>query len=224
MPNYDDAEEESHPSYVMVGFHRCNGNPGPLFGSVIENHHTFITLRVTKGVRRHSLGRDWFHGESRPIYEVNLSSAQFAELLTTMNMGNGVPGTMVVREGKEVPRPPAHTLEAVAVRESFRETVKKVAKDFNVDRKTIEGIIAKKTPLTAAERATITQALEKIDREIRANTPFLLDQFEEATEKVVASAKAEVDSFMTHAITSSGMQALNMTPSLTPPELPEAKK
>lgn len=44
---YNDEKTEKHPSYVMVGFSRRQGNPGRLFGSALPHHQTYITLSVT---------------------------------------------------------------------------------------------------------------------------------------------------------------------------------
>lgn len=212
-PMKNEDNEESHESYVMVGFSRITGNPGPLFGSPIADHPTFVELRVTRATCRHDLGRDWIHGNGRPLLTVRLSSNQFSELLTTMNIGNGVPGTMAVFDGMVVPRPPAVHREIVAVRDAFREKMEELAAEVKRDRKEIEELIAKKS-LTLADRNVIKQKLEKIDREIGANAPFVFESFEKAAARVVTAAKSEVDAFVTQAVVKAGMQALDMVPQM----------
>lgn len=69
-----------------------------------------------------------------------------------------------------------------------------------------------KKNLTQADRNLVSEAMRMIVQQIGSDAPFMLKQFEEAAEKVVAAAKAEVDSFMTHAITAAGMKALDMAP------------
>lgn len=221
----NEREVETHPSYVMVAFSRCTGNPGPMFGSTIESHHTYITLRIVRGRREHELGRDWFYPADRhPLIEVSLSAAQFAELLTTMNVDAGVPGTMTCFDGKSVPRPPRADLESTKVRDGFRKDMEKLAKDAARGKAEIETLLAKKN-LSQADRAEITSKLAMLVQQIRSNAPFMLDQFEEAAEKVVVAAKAEVDAFMTHATIQAGLKALaeGAATSVPAPALPPKK-
>ena len=103
----DEEPKEKHPAYGMVGFYRVSGNPGRLFGSSLKNHESYIALRIGTGERIHSNGWDRYYGSLRGEHvEVMLSSAQFAELLTSMNVGNGVPCTIAYLGGKKVERAP----------------------------------------------------------------------------------------------------------------------
>lgn len=211
MPKFNAEKEETHPSYVMVGFSRISGHPGPMFGSSIENHHTFIRLHVARASVQHDLGRDWYHSEHRPIIEVDLSASAFAELLTTMNVASGVPGTMRSFDGKRVEEPKWIKLESKKVRDAFRDDMEQIAEKAKKLQHDVEQLLAKKN-LTQADRNLVSEAMRMIVQQIGSDAPFMLKQFEEAAEKVVAAAKAEVDSFMTHAITAAGMKALDMAP------------
>lgn len=221
MAAFDDEVVDRHPSYAMAGFYRVSGDPGPLFGSTLARHHGFVVLRIKRAARHHSLGHDSFMGmPGGSLVEVKLSNMQFAELLTQMNVGDGVPVTLSVFNGERVPGPDAITLEATKVREGFREKMRALARDVKQDRQEIQTLIEKKS-LTKDDRETIKRKLEKIVREIGSNAPFMLEQFEEATGRVVTAAKAEVDAFVTHAVTTAGMKALNMMPPDEPRDVKE---
>lgn len=43
---------------------------------------------------------------------------------------------------------------------------------------------------------------------LSANMPYVLENFQEATEKVVTHAKAEIDAFMTHNIITEGIRSI----------------
>jgi len=204
---YDDEKEFSHESYGMVGFSRVQGSTGRIFGSSLPDQSTFIRLRVTRGTRRHHLGRDWYHGDHKTMVELDLSAAQFAELLTSMNMGSGIPCTLRFAEGRQMEKCPEEKLEAQQVRDDFKEKVAQVAQNMNDSRKKIDSILAKPN-ITKADRKEVESLLELIVQDVRSNMPFWLDQFQEATGKIITSAKAEIDSFMTHAVMTAGYKAL----------------
>lgn len=86
------SNREKHKSWGMVGFYHNFGSGRELFGSDVTNHNT-IRLTVKHAVKHRELGRDWTMGDDI-ICEVELSALQFAELLTNMNMGDGVPCTI----------------------------------------------------------------------------------------------------------------------------------
>lgn len=198
---------KSHPSYGMVGFTRIHGRTSKLFGSVLEQHMTSILLRISRGVvydpdsHRHYLGRE-------ELIEVELSSAQFAELLTTMNMGSGVPCTIRHINGAGVEGPPEEELtEVERSQEIFNAKAQKVAQGLRQGRKTAADILAKKS-LTKDDKKLLLDILETAEREVGANMPFLHECFQETTDKMVSSAKAEVDAFTTHTILVAGLKAI----------------
>ena len=108
---FDDEKVFSHESYGMVQFSRITGRSGRLFGSSLPDQGSFIRLRVVRADRRHHLGRDWYHGESKVLFEADLSNVQFAELITTMNHGQGAPCTLRFCDGKPMEKPPEEKLE-----------------------------------------------------------------------------------------------------------------
>jgi hypothetical protein len=78
--------------------------------------------------------------------------------------------------------------------------------------------LAARTSLAAKIAGKVSGALVKeidgvlrdVEMDIRENIPWYADVFREATERVVTSAKAEVDAFLTNAAHSLGMKALKM--------------
>ena len=117
----DEVKRQKHPAYGLVQFSRQHGGSKKLFGSQIRSDTT-IALRIFEGEVQHELSYDRYsHAKNRPIIEVVLSAAQFAELLTTMNMGSGVPCTIEYRDGKDVPPiPETDKAEAQKIHEGFQ--------------------------------------------------------------------------------------------------------
>ena len=202
-----DEKEFEHPSYVMASFSRLHGSSGRLFGSAIANHQTHVRLRVCRARRKHHLGQDWFHADLESIIEVDLSPAQFAELLVTMNIGSGVPCTLRRLDGTRIEDPPDEKLEVEQIHSDFAEKTGIVASRLDRLRVSVETILAKKT-LINDDRKELRAQIDKIIQEVRSNLPFWLEQLHESAEKVVVAARAEIDAFMTSAVQAAGLKAL----------------
>lgn len=215
-----DTEWEEHESYGLVSFARIGGDPGRLFGSALKSHSVFIQLRVSKGMRAYEYGHPRYFASMRgDIVEVNLSAAQFAELLTTMNVGLGVPCTIGRLQGKPVAPPPEDpNSEGEKVRLAFKDDMSELRETFLKDKQVVAEIMAKKS-LTQLDRKTVMEALARVDRFLGGNAEFMLTQFEESTEKVVVAAKAEVDALITHNIVTEGLRALQCK--IAEPQAPE---
>jgi len=199
---------DKHPSYGTVGFHRISrGGPVTLFGSSIRKHMTTVLLTIRRGERCHDLHEDRIMGWDK-LLEVEMSSAQFAELLTTMNVGTGTPCTIRQIEGKEVPYPPDIEVEIDRVHDSFNTSISNLKEMLNSNFKKIEEIVFLKKPLMAEQKRYILGLANKIIQEVTSNIPFIIDQFAEATERITTSAKAEVDSFVTNVIMQTGLKQL----------------
>lgn len=90
--------KESHESFGMLGFYRSSVTSANLFGSSIKHQHT-IRMTLKKAEKGRSLNRDWYSGRGE-IVEVEMSQNQFAEMITSMNVGDGVPVTIRRLNGK----------------------------------------------------------------------------------------------------------------------------
>lgn len=203
----DKEETFTHESYGMVGLSRCTGRQR-LFGSAIPYHDHFIALRVHRGERSHHLSRDWYRASQRlPIVEVFISAAQFADMITSMNMGEGVPCTIRSVEGQRMEEPPDLETEAEKVQTDFKGDLRDIVKELKAARSEVETLLEKKS-LNKGDRAKIQARFDKILQHMQSNVPFVLESFQEATEKVVTHAKAEVEAFTTSRVMAAGIKAL----------------
>jgi hypothetical protein len=151
---------------------------------------------------------DWYSANSgTPLIEIHLSAAQFAEMITTMNVSDGVPCTIRYFDGKSVEDPPDEETEAEKVRTGFKEKTGALARRLGEFRAEMGRLFEKKA-VGKGDREEVLKQVDLFIQEVRSNMPFVLDQFEEATEKVVTTAKAEVEAFTMHAVTSAGLLAI----------------
>ena len=88
----DDIKDQ-HESYGMLGFNRCSySSPQPLYGSSIKHRDTIMMTLQTSYSKR-DLNKEWFFSD-KTLFRVEMSSTQFANLITSLNQGDGVPVTI----------------------------------------------------------------------------------------------------------------------------------
>ncbi len=179
-----------------------------MFGSELRAN-SCIRMTVERGVEEWSLHEKRYFSDNKPLIEVDLTAAQFAELLTSMNVGSGIPCTINRTETDwKIP----HIADE---EDGIHHLIKQDLKD---DVAGIHDILKKlTTDLTAAlsesglnktKRESLLSQVSKLSVEINSNMPFVLDQYLEAAEKIQASAKAEIDAFATNAAMQLGVKRL----------------
>lgn len=201
-----DNEDIKHESYGMLQISRVNCGAGnPLFGSSIK-HSNMIELSIHEGYLNRHLNRDWFHAGKR-IITIAMSYNQFADAMTNLNCGDGVPTTITYKDGKYVEKCPfisKNEQHHEELRQAFEELQKKVTE---LSKQTDE-LLGKKT-LNKADKESISKGIEYIRREMSSNLPFIQEQFEKQMDKTVTEAKSEIEGFMTTTILNAGIEALN---------------
>lgn len=222
-PGKDGVTTYEHPSYGMLQFSRINNsNRRTLFGSSLDHHYTTVRLRIAQGRRRHHLKRDWYSDAGRlPYIEVEMSAAQFAEAITNMNVGSGVPCTVVSRDAEMIPEPPKTVpVELQSIRDSHARDMEEVGRKLREAVGRADQILSKKN-LTKKDREDIVAEIRRAADHFASNQSFAIHSFQEAADKVVSSAKVEVDAAIQSMIQNAGIKSLGegaeSPPLLAPP-------
>lgn len=198
---------ESHESFGLLKIHRTNGGAGKLFGSHLENQGHYFTLSIHQAERIHSLSRDWFHDQGQLI-EIHMTAAQFAEAITSLNMGGGVPCTIYRVLGEQLESVPQATdTEAKRIRASFKDDVRELVGKLHAGSKKVDELLEKKS-LSLADKNEIRGVLRKATQDVRENLPFIVESFQESTEKIMTQAKAEMEAFVAMGLQKLGIEAL----------------
>ena len=201
------GERYNHESYGQAVFSRRQSTGHRrFFGSALTMHYNTVALTISRCEREHGLAHDWFYPREQLI-EVEFTAAQFAELLTTMNVAGGVPCTIRGIGRASVAEPPETPTESDAVRSGFKADMHKIAAKMSKLRDDVAAAMAGKT-ITQAARKTIVSAVDNLIQDVQSNLPFVLDSFQEAADKVASAAKAEVEAFTMHAIVSAGLDKI----------------
>lgn len=190
----EDRERKQHPSYGMLSFSRVYGGEGtPLFGSSIKHRNT-IRMRLCHGNVDRYLNRDWYYA-SGLIAEVEMSYSQFAEAISAMNVGDGVPVTVIKTEKDG--RIPSCDFENK--KDVFENEFKKHLDDINKQSHTllqeVEELFETKKTFNKADKDKILNVLRHLRMDIEQNTGYIYSSFNEQMEKTVTEAKGEIESF-----------------------------
>ena len=199
----------SDPTMVTVGFSRqtYGGIKGvSLFGSSVKNHQV-ISLRITQADLTRNLSSDWIHGDLKPIIEVLLTPLQFAELLTTLNVGSGVPATLVYHNGEsfDIPEFPSHGEQ---FRDEIKDDMEVVISTMREAEKEITDLIEDPKPVGKAVRKKLLDMVASYRNFIESHIPFVISQFGKQMDRTVVEAKADVDAFVQDTIVKTGIAEL----------------
>lgn len=208
------AFEETHPSYGVLEVSRRSGLYGPMCGSVLPHHDGVVHFTIKRATRVHELHYDRFHGRE-VLFAFQVTHAQFVEIMAQMNRANGVPITLdyVAAPGgglKEVPNitwgheDGTEASEALKAAKSFGNRLAMAAAktyDEVEDRLTAAGVPKKK-------QKDILEPLNHLINELGPNLAFAGDMLSEASDKIVAAARTEVDAAVSTVIRSLGLQKL----------------
>ncbi len=202
------GQRKTHPAYGMLRFSRVQGGCGKMFGSEI-NHTGYIQMELQPGEEQRHLANTWFFGRSKCLCQVRMSSAQFAELITSMNIGSGVPVTIDFLGDEMGQRPGIKDEDTLHAQ--IKSEVKKEAADAFKDAdhlaKTLKAtLVASKLP--KAKQEELSKLVDRVVSAVHSSMPFIIDQYQEAAEKVGAKAKAELDAYTTSIIHRLGEKAL----------------
>jgi hypothetical protein len=203
------GERHIHPSFGMLCFNRQSGGSPYLFGSSIK-HHDKINLVLKRGEYDRHLNQNWYFG-TEELFEVEMSYTQFVELITHMNMGDGVPVTLKRVNHKAMPECPYHNPLDVH-REEYKEHLEDVYSDSKELIKTVEGKFKEKKSFNKKEQEEILSMLRRISQNIGTNQEFQLSQFNEQMDNTVAESKGEIEAFMQHKMYQIAQQALVENP------------
>ena len=204
MSIFPDRDLPQHPSHGMVSLARGSGNCR-LFGSHMEKHSTFITLRVKRAETQFRHGQRFIHAHGM-VCEVVLSSAQFAELITNMNVGDGVPCTLRwTQKDGIIEEPPAEVSAQSIIREDFAAGIGGLAGRLREARAAALAALDKVPEKT---RKAVMAGFDAALRETVDAAPFAVEQFQRATKAAETAVRAEMDAMVAHVATRLGLAAL----------------
>lgn len=202
-----ERETFKHPAFGMIGFSRVSGGENTLFGSSIK-HNNRIIMTLKHGECDRRLHQDAYFGCGL-IAEVEMSYTQFAECISTLNVGDGVPCTIRFTEKDgNIPYIKDSNSKREQFRNEFSETISKAMEQVQNQINQIQESIDNKKNLGVKDRKEIISQLQQIKYNIGSNLNFCVSQFDEQMDKTTLEAKGEIEAFCQNKINSIAQAAL----------------
>lgn len=199
------GERHKHPSFGMLSFSRVSGGSPNLYGSSIK-HDQKIEMVLKRGEYDRSLNQEWYFGKEI-LLKVEMSYTQFANLITSMNIGDGVPVTLRYVNGERMPECPYYNPIETHKKEFQEDTQRAYAQTVELINHVSE-LFSKKGALNKREKEEIQEALLKIKQGIGVNQEFQLDQFHRKMDQIVTEGKGEIEAFVQNRMYSLAEHAL----------------
>jgi CRISPR/Cas system CMR-associated protein Cmr5 small subunit len=190
---------ETHESYGTLSFSRCSSSHAkPLFGSSIKHRDT-IRMRLHEADINRHLNRDWIHG-NKLIAEVEMSYSQFAEVITSMNIGEGIPVTLKYVQSKGEIEDCPFIDKRVQFETEFADHLKENNENINSLISEVAKLFEEKKTFNKADKENIITKLSKIKMDIGCNAEYIYSSFNEQMDKTTMEAKGEVEAFVQNKI------------------------
>lgn len=204
----DEDERYSHESFGQISFSRIQSNPPEKFyGSELDQSY-YIQMTIQKSEVNRTLSQDWYFAREIPLAQVRMSSGQFAELITSMNMGSGIPCTIEMINQVPMAKLPEQESRKEFVHRKFEDRMKDFADTIREKQKAAKELVKKKT-LSKDDIHALTHHLEWLTMEVEKNIPFFAKCFQETMDEVVFEAKTEVENAIQHKISVLGLTELH---------------
>ena len=138
-----------------------------------------------------------------------MSYTQFAELISAMNVGDGIPVTIRYTTQKGRIEGIQTVNRRTQFMNEFEEKNGQSAEDVQNIINKLKTIFAEKRPIRAKEREEILSTLRSLSMAVESHNSFMISQFDEAMEKICTEAKGEVEAFIQNKMHSLALAALN---------------
>lgn len=187
--------EERHESYGLLSFSRASsGAAVPLFGSSIKHRNTII-LRISNASLSRELNTD--HALAKDmILEAELSQSQFAEAITSLNFGQGVPITLRYTKEKGYIEPCPYKDKRQEFEEDFATCQAESKQYYDEFSSYLTKLLEEKKSIGKNDREEIIKQLSVLKGKLFDNQEFVYRQFNEQMDKTVREAKGEIEAFV----------------------------
>jgi hypothetical protein len=210
-----DDETETHPAYAQISASRVQGRIN-LYGSDFEHHH-YVIVRIAQSDTKRNLSHDWPHATPTPYIEVAMSEAQWAEFVSSMNVGDGPRCTLQYLHVRgNVPQIPA----VRSRREQFVKEMSETVQDALAAAKLLLQQVRDEPGIKASTRKLMVDAAERMVRELEKNVPYVAQQFDGHVEATLNRARIEVNAYVETLLVRSGIRAAQLSAGAPPDDTP----
>lgn len=219
--------DKTHESYGLIQFNRMSSNAKQdIFGSE-ANTTDFIRLTVTKNahVEDYDGAHRRFYNSTKiadEVVQLDMTFAQFATLITSMNYGTGIPCSIRRIGGEKMPAVPVEmqpdNLVDIA-RETVRRKMAATADNVAQLRKEMDELFSSKHGnIKAAEKAELLKRITKLEQDLKLNLPYFTACAGETIDRIEERAKLELSALVTNYQIKAGVKALELDTDFNEPK------
>ena len=184
-----EKENSSHESFGQIKFNRVNSNGTKFYGSELgQNNYITMTVHHSEIYRDLTQDRYFPTGE---IVKIRMSSGQFAELITSMNCGTGIPCTIERIQGKKTVDLSKQESRKEFVHRKFEDRMKRFADLIRKNQKEAKEIVTKRN-LSKQDIFDLTLKLNWLTEEIEKIFHFSLNVFKKLWMKLYLKQKQKL--------------------------------
>lgn len=192
--------KESHPCFAQISASRVSGQ-NVLYGSDFV-HHNYIRISIRRSELHRDLNHDWRNAREEYI-AVDMSEAQWATFISTMNVGEGTPCTLAHKDGKPIPQ-----LNAPKNRQDqFQQELVKRFDRMKEHAKKLRASIEESKQSEKAKKELLGR-LNMVEQEIFSNMGYVAQCFGEHIERTTEAAKVEISAYMTNLVQRHGLESV----------------
>ncbi len=198
-------DKDEHPSFGMMSISRySSSHDEEFFGSSITQNGGII-INIGHGSVSRKYNKDYFFMEDT-VLELKMSNTQFAELITNLNNGGGLPCTITRLNGKRIEGEPIQNKRKQFVND-FKESMKTEAERLEILNECISEL-EDKGRAGKNDIKALRQRFNSAKQQIESNIPFVAKSFNEQMDKTVKEAKGEIEGYLQNKIQHLGIESL----------------
>ena len=180
--------KENHPAYGSIQVSRVSGQ-ATLFDSEFQHQH-YICLRISSAEVLRGLSNNWIHQKGGlPHIEIEMSEAQWATAISSLNSGSGSPCTLKHVNGERVPK---IERDSAMTENKFKDEMRECMAEGIQAMSELEALIIN-SKMTQKLKAQLLGKLGRAKRSCGGSSAeFVADQYQEFMEGVKEKGKAEL--------------------------------
>lgn len=212
----NDWTSQSHPSFGMIGVSRVSGQAAMFDSDVKHGHYIQITIHEAKKIRT-GFTHEHVHAQ-KELMQVRMSFAQFAQMITTQNVGVGTPCTIHYAKGDEKepyatrwggrPDPPDPKPFIDRFKGVGKERADRILSSITRATAMVESLLAGTEKPTKANLKTAADALASAHQDVKSNLPYLMECLDEEMENKLANAVTEFESYVAGSLQEKGLEVM----------------
>lgn len=187
----------------IIQINRTFGGRNIMFGSSIE-HDVVMKLSINTCEVDRSFSKDRYYPVNN-IIEIELTPAQYAEMITNLNHGVGVPCTITRFQGKIIKNDLKLKDEVEVFKKEYKQNIGEIFDDI----KNYINSIDDKKPSAPKKIKELKERLNGLIYSIEKEGPFLSNIFNEYIEKVFVEAQAKIENNISLKLQNLGIEKLN---------------